>query len=717
MNTNQIYQKIYEIAKRLSSKSSTFTRSDLAYELRSLGVKNDSFAVNTLVWETYLHFNKDICVQKAFVNNEQNSSIVDEHQLYVQLQDGNSQAVFEVMQESIGNIQRSVYLLEKQFGVDINAFVAEHGMSVISKIVGTSGTMKVQQEAAALFDNYTNMIDNYEESKESIVQLVEDFLVLRENVLAIYREYSMALVDIFGDSIKMIAPELFDFNQIKWLDTQGMLESVSLEYNKIATSCGVLIGEIGDGFKNSLTTAAKYSRVTKNGNAALGLAVIGMLSHYVDAGQKTTMMKQELLKLKNKVKVDVTTVKGDLGRLMQIYKILNELYIPKAQIFYGFSREVLSKELKELIDSIYQTPELRAIKGQRDEVLKQYNLLGSRILDQNRSIEYYTSNLKNLEQLIEDGKDEYEMVLSVKPSKPSMIANAFSFGTMTKKYNRDFYDWSINGSPVVSAYEEAKVSLKLDTEELMAQRENLKIDSRNYTNLKGDLDRINREISNKIMVSDDTKLEMSQHLGSYINLLLVAKEIINSNLEQKLLNTVSFNEYEAAKLPVDVQANVNTFIQSMRKNLVVNDSISVEITEEFFGASFEKDAKEEELEKGLVYGQADLNHLKDAQNKAIQAGIGYFESWLQLQGEIKLSAEASEYYDEQLELMEVEFKKNIAAIDDKANLLRSIITRINTAGDTETLKEGMLMLAEISGDKLTKDDVMQLLKGDKIIEI
>ncbi|SDH67240.1 hypothetical protein [Myroides phaeus] len=722
MKNNQIYDKIYEIAKSLSSKSTTFTRSDLSYELKSLGVKNDSFDVNTLVWDTYLHFNKDIRVKKAFVNNEQNNTIIDEHELYIQLQEGDSQAVFAVMQDSIDNIQRSVYLLEQQFGVDINAFVAEKGTAMIARIVGTSGTMKVQQEASALFNNYNIMINNYEESKDSIIELIEDFLVLRENVLAIYREYSQALIDVFGDSIKLIAPELFDFNHIKWLDTKGMLESVSLEYDKLATSCGVLVGEIGEGFKKSLNTAAKYSKVSKNGKVALGLAVVGMLTHYVEAEQKTTMMKQELLKLKGKIKEDVTTVKADMGRLMEIYKTLNELYIPKAQVFYGSSREVLSQELKGLITSIYNTAELQALKAERDQVLKEYNLLGNRILDENRSIEYYKSNIQELKQLLEDGKDEYEMVLQVKPQKPMMLVNALSFGAKNKTYNRELYDWSIKGAPVVSAYEEAKVSLKLDMEELSGQQENFKLDTANYNQLKGKLDRVNRVIADKLEVSDDVKIGVGSQLGPYISLLRIAKDIVNSKLDQRLVNTISINKHEEVKLPAEIEQNVNNFIQGMRQNLVVNDFVSKEVTEEFFDATFmkEEDQKKidkEKLDENSVYGAQDLKLMINSQNKAVQAGIGYFESWLQLQNEVKLSVEASRYYDQQMEQMEEEFRKNIASIDNKAELLRAIISRINKAGSPETLKEGMLMLAEISGDKLSKNDVIQLLKGDKIIKI
>lgn len=47
------------------------------------------------------------------------------------------------------------------------------------------------------------------------------------------------LVDVFGDAIKVVAPELFDFETIGYLNVHEMMQQVQLDYNKINEKCAV----------------------------------------------------------------------------------------------------------------------------------------------------------------------------------------------------------------------------------------------------------------------------------------------------------------------------------------------------------------------------------------------------------------------------------------------------------------------------------------------
>lgn len=58
------------------------------------------------------------------------------------------------------------------------------------------------------------------------------FLSRTEVIGTVYRDYALKLIDIYGDSIKMVSPDLFDFKRIEWLDVDEMLKYVELEYNK-----------------------------------------------------------------------------------------------------------------------------------------------------------------------------------------------------------------------------------------------------------------------------------------------------------------------------------------------------------------------------------------------------------------------------------------------------------------------------------------------------
>ena len=174
--------------------------------------------------------------------------------------------------------------------------------------------------------------------------LIADFVTLRSHVCDIYRRYALVLIDAFGDSVKAIAPQLFDFDSIEWLDTQQMLQNVKLDYDQITEHCSILMSSISESFSQSLKQASNSYRSTGSKQAGLLLAGLNMVSHYIDASSRTSELKEELLTLKNSVKHDVTLVKGDLSRLLVIYKTLNDLFIPQSEAFCQYSDQVLQGE-------------------------------------------------------------------------------------------------------------------------------------------------------------------------------------------------------------------------------------------------------------------------------------------------------------------------------------------------------------------------------------
>ena len=186
------------------------------------------------------------------------------------------------------------------------------GFDLLGTIVGTKGVTEVRKETSALFDCYSQLIGNYDGARDSVKVLIADFVTLRSHVCDIYRRYALVLIDAFGDSVKAIAPQLFDFDSIEWLDTQQMtqqmLQNVKLDYDQITEHCSILMSSISESFSQSLKQASNSYRSAGSKQAGLLLAGLNMVSHYIDASSRTTELKGELLTLKNSVKHDVTLI-------------------------------------------------------------------------------------------------------------------------------------------------------------------------------------------------------------------------------------------------------------------------------------------------------------------------------------------------------------------------------------------------------------------------
>ena len=709
----QIYQTIQKLASELVHHHTAFTRADLAYELKKFGIEKDSIDVSRLVWEAYHYYNKDIKIKKAFINNEKKQSIIDEYQICQLVEESDASPLFTLFDQKLNNGKKSVKHLQMDMNKSLELSPVQK-IDLRNTIIGTKGVVEVKAEAIAIFNTYTNLITSYDRAKDDTKAIMADFVFLREKVADIYRQYSIALVDIFGDSIKAISPELFDFDSIQWLDVAGMLQAVKLEYDNLSNTCAVLTSEIQESFRSSLQGSVEtYSRIN-NKKLALVMSGINMVSHYLDAQNRTLLFQQDLVTLKDKIKYDVATIKGDGGRLLLIYKTMNDLHIPRAKAFYKYGQQVLSSEFTSLLDSLYQRPEIRSLKQQRDEILLDYKQTEKALIDAQLNINSYVNNIAAYSQLLENEKSDYQQALNSKPSRPNFLLNLFSFGSARTRYNREIYEWNEVCAPLVERYKELLVDVDLDKKELETLRADLKRHEVHCGILKANLKKLNREILNKIRVEPEIKLKVANRLESLIQFLRIAKEIVSSKLDTKLIHTVEIPKYESLGISLALREGIQSFANSLRQGLEQDEEEEILYLKKEIEEARNRDTNTLATDKA----KEELTIAEQMKNKQIVSKtVDVFESWANLkllQTKQKLT---QEIYDFELQKLREKFKKNMADIDNKGFLLGEALRKMNTSQSMEELKEGLLMLTDIKGLKLTEEDFEQFLNGTKIIEI
>ena len=318
MDNNRIYQKIYDIASQLLKENAVYTRADLAYELQDFGIKADSFEIGMLVWKAYKYFNDNEAIRHSFYDNEKKDPLVDEYRTDYLIETNDNTSLFPLLQQKLAKGNQALNQLENTVTQTLREQAVSGSISTLNTLTGTQGIVKVKNEATAVFNLYSELVGNYDDAKHQIQAITTDFVKLRGQICDTYRQYALVLTDAFGDSIKTVSPELFDFDSIEWLDVHGMLQNVKLDYDKINEKCSTLMSSITDSFAQSLKTASQSYKAAGSKQIGLVLAGLNMVSHYIDAGQKTAELKQDLLTLKNSVKHDVTLIKGDMGRLFVI---------------------------------------------------------------------------------------------------------------------------------------------------------------------------------------------------------------------------------------------------------------------------------------------------------------------------------------------------------------------------------------------------------------
>ena len=590
-------------------------------------------------------------------------------------------------------------------------------------VMGTNGVKDVRSKASTMFDKYTKMVEAYHYAEDSVRGNIEDFTSLRSDIGTVYRDYALKLIDIYGDSIKMVSPDLFDFKRIEWLDVDEMLKYVELEYNKLTEKCAALIGEISDSFRTSLQGSLQAYKSLSNGNKSLGLAMAGltMLKHYMGASERANRLKSDLSVFQMSVKHDATRIKADMGRLLVICKTLNDVVIPKANVFLRYGEKLLASDLKATLDALYADETIRPLEEQRRSLLQQMKAMDIEMNDHLQNIDVYTSLINDITATLESKQGNYLEAKAKEPSKPFFLVNWITLGMANKNYYRDFAEWNAVCFPLVREYESYQVDLKLDKEELESHREEQTRIKNEYAKLSSELDKVSKEIRSKIVCSDELKLKMLKHLRDMVAMLKLGREIMESKIDEKLVHTVDIPDYrEAAKLPADVEQNLSLFTGMLADNLHADKDMAKNLLDgiEAYTKDHKKiEGKTAQQNKPAEYSEEDLAQLTGAMEQSLQKGIALFDSFaklkaLQLNGKL-----ASVAYDKELKKHADEFKREMAKIDNKSAYLREVFKRINLAGSEEKRQQAMELMSDLSGFSLSEQEFTEFINGKKQIEL
>lgn len=708
-----IYDAIRSIAAKLCKDGETYLRADLAYELKQYGIDADSIDVSRLALEAYKYFDNDRSIKQAFVTNDSRSALIDEYQLTDLLDNDKPEDAMALASKELAKTSDTLTALKRDIDMNMSLAVAKAASGMMDTVTGTGSVKAVRTEASTLFDRYSKMVGTYHEGEDTVRRNIADFTTLRTDIGTTYQEFAMQLIDIYGDNVKAVAPNLFDFNQVQFLDVDSMLKHTELEYNRISDKCSALIGEISDSFQNSLKSSVAAYKSAGQGNKALGLAMagLGMLNHYMEAGERTNRLRSDLSVFKTSIKHDSTLIKADLGRLLVIYKTLNDVVIPKADIFLRYASKLMSSDIKAITDSLYDNAEIRPLEEQRRELLAQLKVLDGEINDHLQNIDVYQSLISDITTTLDSKGASYRDAIARKPSKPFFLLNIVTFGKANKDYNRNYAEWDAVCYPLVREYENYQVDLKLDKDELAAHQSDLKAKQQEQHLVKQKLDEVNKQIRSKINASNDTQLKMLPHLRTVIAMLRLGREIMDTKLDKKLTGTVSIPDFKSTeKLPADIENNLSLFTSTLADNIHADRGMAEALlngVDDYRGVN-EKDRK---------YSEEDLAQVTEASELTLQQGMSLLDSALQLKKQQLNGKLASAAYDEAFDKIASDFRKQIKGVDNKSAFVREVMRRANLAKNDDERKQALLMLSELSGQNLSEQELKDFINGKKQISL
>lgn len=721
MENREIYKAIKSIADELCSDGKTFLRADLAYELKKYGVAGDSSEVGSLVYDAYCFYGNDSNISIAFVTNNARTTIVADYKLNHCLEQGDMADALAIAENELQATENSLDKLQDMIALNLGAALAKGSSKAADWLTGTSGVKEVRGKASVMFDRYAKLVEAYRYAGDSVRANISDFTSLRSDIEATYREYALRLIDLYGDSIKMVSPELFDFNQVEFLDVDQMLRQIELEYSKIQDKCGVLIAEIADSFRTSLQGSMSAYRSAAGSSKTLGLAMagLGMLDHYMVSSEKANRLRGDLQQLQTSVKHDATRIKADMGRLTVIYKTLNDIVIPKSNVYLRFASQLMDSDFRSMTDALYGEASVRPLEEERRELLRQMRSAEMEMNDHLQNIDVYQSLVGELTTTLEAKRPSYQDAKRRKPSKPFFLLNWLTLGTARRNYYRNYSEWDAVCTPLIREFDNMQVDLKLDREELLSHQEAAKATKSEHARL----DTVSREIRSKVVCSDELKLKMLTHLRDVVAMLKLGREIAESRLDEKLLHSVDIADFkETAKLPADVEQNLSEFTNLLADHLHADRRMAVrlldgveqvagDVDNRLYGPTSRQEAQ------APTYTDEELGMVEAKAEEVLQRGVALLDSVAQLKLQQLNGRIAAAAYDEQLDHYKETFKGYLDRIDDKSAYLRQVFTRINLADNEQERKQAMEMLSDLSGYTLSMQDFNDFMNGNKQIEL
>lgn len=341
--------------------------------------------------------------------------------------------------------------------------------------------------------------------------------------------------------------------------------------------------------------------------------------------------------------------------------------------------------------------------------------LNVEINDHLQSIDVYSALINDISSNLESKRASYNEAKSKKPSKPFFLVNIVTLGLAKKNYYRDYSEWNAVCAPLIREYDNYLVDLKLNKEELESHQKSLSETKALYNDLSIQLSKVSSEIRKRIECTDELKMNVLKHLRDIIAMLRLGREIMESKLDESLLDTVNISNFkDTVKLPADVESNLLTFTNVLADNVHADRKMAIKILD---GASSICPDTEQDSSGADEYSESEISAVMDSAETAVTKGVALFDSFANLKLQQMKGRIASDEYDRELERYISTFRGYMHDVENKSRYLQEVFRCINIADNDEQKKQAMFLLRELAGSDLSEDDLNGLISGHKQMDL
>ena len=212
------------------------------------------------------------------------------------------------------------------------------------------------------------------------------------------------------------------------------------------------------------------------------------------------------------------------------------------------------------------------------------------------------------------------------------------------------------------------------------------------------LNNIVAQIKKCISVNENIKARIASHLKDLILLLKTAKYIISESLSKDLTKKVCIQEISLVELSENEKTAISKYTQSICKEFKEDPVV----------------ARDAEI---LTKEDEELNIMVGAYNQTVDNVASLIQTSIELDSMLKQQELADVEYEKQLSDIQTKYQLIMSQVDDKSNILKKAIAKINTADKFDDIKQGLISLANNDNASLSDEDIMNFLNDNKTLTI
>lgn len=271
-NEQRVYGYVKSIAEEQFAKKEMISRADVAYILKEKYKVEcaDGAELSGLVYRAYEALGKPESIRWAISTNGGDKSVVDQYELNIRLGKGETEQAVAIVEKDLSDSSHWLDEARQKISDVLKLELAQDAAALSKWLQGTSGIEEVKTKSSALMQNYGKMVECYQAAESGVRGDIHDFVELRSDVNARFMQYANALVDVFGDSIRVVAPQLFDFDGVKYLDAASMQQSAQLEFDKLSQNCTLLLGEIASHYSATMSQVPLWLKMGRGAASVKG---------------------------------------------------------------------------------------------------------------------------------------------------------------------------------------------------------------------------------------------------------------------------------------------------------------------------------------------------------------------------------------------------------------------------------------------------------------